>query len=358
MIKEIEILLRKLLLNVYLVFSKEQQKQSKLKLSAEDKILLIRLNKIGDALVTTPLIKAIKENIGCTIHVLADRKNHFIFENNRNVDRTFIFPKNTADIKSLKLNLENENYRAVFDLHDDVSTTVTLFINSLQIPNKVSFDKKTKKIYTHIVTYLDPAKHHVVERYNEFIKYLKMPLNQKSIRIDYRPSNESLKFANDFIDKNFFQNKFLVGINISAGSNSRFWGVERYQKLISYFYEYDINLLLLCTPNDKITAEEIAHDKVNIFVNPDFDKFAAVISNIDFLFTPDTSVVHLASAFNIPMFGIYVKYKTENVVWYPYNTEHDLMITEKANFNNLDFDTVIKQLKIFFEQVYNGKRNS
>lgn len=358
MIKEIEIVLRKLILNIYLFFSKSQKKQTKLELSQTDKILLIRLNKIGDALVTTPFLKAIKENIGCTIHVLADKKNHFIFQNNSNADRTFIFSKNTADIKSLRSKLESENYKAVFDLHDDVSTTVTLFINSVQIPNKVSFDKKTRKIYTHIVPYLDPTEHHVVERYNEIIKYLKLPLNQRDLRIDYKTNNESILYADEFFEKEFSQSKFLVGINISAGSDARFWGIERYQKLISYFSEYDVNLLLFCTPGDKTIAEKISQGKVSIFVNPDFDKFAAAISNLDFLFTPDTSVVHLASSFNIPMFGIYVKYKTDNVVWYPYNTEHDLIITEEQNFENLLFETVTRQLKLFFEQIYNGKRNS
>lgn len=358
MIKEIEILLRKLLLNIYLFFSKEQQKQSNLKLSAEDKILLIRLNKIGDALVTTPLIKAIKENIGCTIHVLADKKNHFIFENNKNIDKSFIFSKNSADIKSLKHSIQNENYKAVFDLHDDVSATVTLLISYLNIPNKVSFSKKTNKIYTHLIPHIDSSKYHVIERYVEFAKFLTLPVKPSELRIDYQPKQSSIESAVKFYKQNFSEDKFYVGINISAGSEARFWGVNRYQKLISYFSKYNVNLLLFCTPKEKHLADQISQNKIKIFANPVFDVFAAAISKLDFLFTPDTSVVHLASAFNIPMFGIFVKYKTENMVWYPYNTKHELIITEEANFNNLDFEQVTEQLKIFFEQIYNGKRNS
>lgn len=358
MIKEIEIALRKLILNVYLLFSKNRDKDTQLALSSDDKILLIRLNKIGDALVTTPFIKALKDNVCCRIDVLADEKNHFIFENNRNVEKTYVFSKNTADIKSLKKKLENENYKAVFDLHDDVSTTVTLFVDSLNIPNKIGFDKTTKKIFTHVVPHLDTTKHHVVERYNEFIKFLKLPVPQNSLRIDYKPKNVSIEFADNYYNENYSENKYLVGMNISAGSDARFWGVDRFQNLISYFSGYDVNIVLLCSPNDKDKAELISNGQAQIFVNPDFDIFAAAISNLDFLFTPDTSVIHLASAFDIPTFGIYVKYKTDNVVWYPYNTDHDLVITEEPDFKHLEFDQVINKLKIFFEQVYNGKRNS
>jgi ADP-heptose:LPS heptosyltransferase len=353
-IKEIEILLRKLLLNIYLFFSKVQQKQTELKLSAEDKILLIRLNKIGDALVTTPLLKAIKENAGCTIHVLTDRKNRFIFENDLNVDKTYQFDKDTSKIKRLRKKLESENYKAVFDLHDDVSTTVTLFIGSLKIKYKVGFDKDNRKIFTHLVPRPNPASTHIVERYFEFLKFLQIDFNLGEIRIIFNTGGKSEQLAKKFIENNFKTPKFLVGINISAGSEARFWGEERFKKLISYFSQYDVNVLLLAAPDDYSKAKQVASNNVKIFIDKEFRNFAAMIKQLDFLFTPDTSIVHLASAFEIPMFGIYVKYKTENTVWYPYNTVHELVVTEEKDFSNLDADDVTPKLKSFFEKIYYG----
>ena len=82
--KEIEIYLRKLLLSLYLFFRRDEKKKDNLELTKKDKILFVRLNRIGDALVTTHLMESIKKHTGCEIHVLADKKNFFIFENDKN----------------------------------------------------------------------------------------------------------------------------------------------------------------------------------------------------------------------------------------------------------------------------------
>ena len=356
--KEIEIYIRKLILKLYLFFKKNGPKKDSLILTKEHKVLLVRLNKIGDALVTTHVIKYIKEYIGCEIHVLADRKNFFIFENDHNVDKTIIFSKDRKDISNLRSTINKSNYYAVFDLHDDVSTTVSMFIGSLKIQNKVGFDKITNKIFTHIVPYLDPKKHHIIERYSEILDYLNIPYDKDTIGVNYQLSEDIKQYSIDEIKRLFPNNKYLVGINISAGSEARFWGIENFKKLISYFSQYDVNILLFASPNDKGKAELIVGGKNNISAEPSFDKMTGMVSQLDFLFSPDTSVVHIASAFKIPVFGIYINYMTDNVIWYPYNTEYEVIVTEKPNFNELEFETVINKLKIFFEQNYNGKRNS
>lgn len=356
--KEIEIILRKFLLSLYLFFKKNEKKQTGLTLYKDDKIILVRLNRIGDALVTTHVIKHIKEHFGCEIHVLADRKNFFIFENDKNVDKTIIFPRKLKDLKILKQEINNSTYSALFDLHDDVSTSASFFIGSLAIKNKIAYDKKTRKLFTHLVPYLDPTNHHLIERYLQFLDYLKIPYNKDEIRVNYQPSDESMRYAVNLINSIFEDRKYLVGINISAGSEARFWGIENYKKLISYFSQYDVNILLFSSPNEVEKAQQIIEDKKLISAEPTFEKMTAMLTQVDFLFSPDTSLVHIASSYKLPVFGIYINYNTDHVVWYPYNTEHELIVTEKPNFDELEFDTVINKLKIFFEQIYYGKRNS
>ena len=356
--KEIEIILRKFLLSLYLFFKKNEKKQTGLTISKNDKILFVRLNRIGDALVTTHILKHIKEYYGCEIHVLADRKNFFIFENDNNVDKTIIFPRKLKDLKILKQEINNSNYSALFDLHDDVSTSASFFIGSLAVKNKIAYDKKTRKLFTHLVPYLDPTKHHIMERYLQFLNFLNIPYNKDEIRVNYQPSNESIRYAENLVNNLFEIKKFLVGINISAGSEARFWGIERFKKLISYFSQYDVNILLFSSPSEIEKAKQIIDDEKLISAEPTFDKMTAVLKQIDFLFSPDTSLVHIASSYNLPVFGIYINYNTDHVVWYPYNTEHELIVTEKPNFDELEFDTVINKLKIFFERIYYGKRDS
>jgi ADP-heptose:LPS heptosyltransferase len=85
--------------------------------------------------------------------------------------------------------------------------------------------------------------------------------------------------------------------------------------------------------------------------SPDFDEFCAAISKLDFLFTPDTSAVHIASAFNIPVFGLYVKYNTNDMIWSPYKSKFECIITTEPNLNTVSFEDTIAKFKPFFESV-------
>jgi ADP-heptose:LPS heptosyltransferase len=143
----------------------------------------------------------------------------------------------------------------------------------------------------------------------------------------------------------------LIGINISAGSKARFWGIENYRRLIKFLSGYNVNILVLSSPRDANDAVEIAAENYVNFFSTDFGEFAAIISRLNFLFTPDTAVVHLASAFEIPMFGIYVKYNTTDMIWSPYKMKYESIITTNYNLEEITIEQVIGKLKPYLENI-------
>ena len=78
-----------------------------------------------------------------------------------------------------------------------------------------------------------------------------------------------------------------------------------------------------------------------------------MIKYVDLLITPDTSIVHVASAFKIPVFGLYVKYQTNDHIWSPFNSPFECVITEEATLQNVSLDSVKSKLIPFFENYYN-----
>lgn len=354
--KEIEIALKNFLLRILLLFKSPQKSNSKNPLSKNSKILFIRLNKIGDALVTTPLLKLIKEQTGCHISILADKKNHFIFNDSIIFDEVLIYKKGIGGFRETVSKINSQKFDAVVDLHDDISTTVSFLLAFIKSPIKIGLKKGNENIYTHLVEKLDASKTHIILRVMEFAKVFNLNYNVENINIHYPLSNNSLENINKFLMNNF-PGKFLVGINISAGSEARFWGVERFKNVIKVLQKYNLQIVILSTEAEKKYAEEISENKYPIFTTPDFNIFAAMISKLNFLFTPDTSIVHLASAYEIPMFGIYVKYNTTNMIWSPFKSKFDCVITEEPNFNNLEFEQAEEKFKTFFEKIYE-QRNS
>lgn len=357
MLKKIEYLLK----NLLMLFLSVTTKKSKIaggiiKVDSETKCLLIRLNRIGDALVTTPFINILKSNTNCKIYLLADKKNNFVFENNPDIEEVFVFDKGlNGFFRTLKI-MNSKKFDVLFDMHDDVSATVSFLISFIKCPVKIGFEKSNKNIFTHTVPRPDPLKYHIVERLCSFTKLFGIDYKKEGIRIIFNPKETVIKKADEFLNNLFTRNRFLLGVNISAGSDARFWGIENYKKLIETLSEFDLNLILITHQKDFTKAIEIINSKYIFCSGDDFAYFAAIIKKLDLLFTPDTSAVHLAATNYIPVFGLYVKYKLNEVIWSPYNTDFDCIITEKPNLLDVKFDDVWSKFEKFLFKYLNEKK--
>jgi len=354
-LKEFEILIKNIFLRILLFFNPHPKASEKLRLTPESKIILVRLNNIGDALVTTPLICEIKKQTGCGIYILADRRNQFIFRNNPYIDEVWKFEKGIAGFFRTLKKIKTENFSAVIDLHDDVSTTVSFLIALCKTPHKIGLERDNKDLFTETIPKPDTVTNHVIERNAELGKLLGLKIDKKELNVIYQPKPQSLKTAGGYLAEKFPRKKFLIGINISAGGDARFWGVENYKKLLAFLSQYEADLLLLTLMRDIKEAYMIADLNQPVFFNQSFDVFAAMISKLDFLFSPDTSIIHLASAFQKPVFGIYVKYNTNDMIWSPYKSKFDCVVTTEPTLKNMTFEEVRDRLKPFLEGLLPGK---
>ena len=349
--KKIEIFLRKILLNILLSFRYSSKPEEVDYQNANSKILFIRLNRIGDALVVTPLIHEIRQTVKSKIFLLADRKNNFVFENNKDVDQVIIFEKGIRGIITVLKFIKDNKINTVVDLHDDVSTTVTFLIAFSKASNKFGLEKENKKIYTKTVPKLNPKNYHVVERILEICKLFSNNCKKEDVNIQYSVQESSEVDVAKFLQNNKLNGAALVGVNISAGSNARFWGVENYHKLFAFLSTFDLKCVLLTAPDDIELAGQISEGKIKVYFSKNYNEYAAMISRLNLLFTPDTAAVHLASAFKVPVFGIYVKYNTNDMIWSPYRSKFDCIITEAPNLGNVTFDEVKTKFEPFLRDI-------
>ncbi len=362
--KKIEYFFKNILLQLLLFTTRFKKNNDNKPRGNFSKILFIRLNRIGDALVTTPLLHLIKKKLNPKIYILADKKNHFVFTNNPDIDGILTFKRGFKGIFEVIDFIKREKIDTIIDLHDDISTTVSYIISMCQAKNKFGLEKENKNLYTKTIQKLDSKSTHVVTRLLEIAKLFNLRIDNSINWIGYYPKYPSMKKADDFLKQAFEKKNFLIGINISAGSDARFWGVERFKSLIDFLLNYNqseletnISVLILSAPKDLNYAEKINNDfkdnlrksQCAIFCSEDFDEFAAIISNLNLLFTPDTAAVHLAAAFHIPVFGIYV-HDTEDMIWSPYGVEFEYVTTKDSNLKNMDFEEVKNKFGNFLEK--------
>lgn len=356
--KQIEFYLKNILLKI-LVLLNPVSKQSPLpNFDSSSNLLFIRLNRIGDALVTTPLLYEVKRQFGCNIFVMADKKNHFVFRNNPSIDEVIVFNKKVKDFFYINRIIKYKSIDAVIDLHDDVSTTVSFLVALAKVKYKFGLKKSNYTIYSHTVKKVDPRSHHVIERSLKLAELFNIKIDYNTASVKYFPTDHENQIANNQIKQMNPEDKYLIGINISAGSEARFWGVENFKSLLVFLKDYDARIIIFCPERDLHLAKQISEES-NIYpVTKSFGIFASAILNLSLLITPDTSIVHIASIKKIPVFGLYVKYNTEDMIWSPYNTDFECVETIEPTLKNISFLEVKNKLLPFLENHINVKRYS
>ncbi len=104
------------------------------------KILIIRFSSIGDIMLTTPVIRCLKQQTGAEIHYLTKEKYLPLLEHNPYIDRIYTI-NDTLETVLQKLN--DEKYDYFIDLHKNLrSRFVRMALRSTTYSfNKLNFEK-------------------------------------------------------------------------------------------------------------------------------------------------------------------------------------------------------------------------
>src|SRR4051812_39470415 len=109
--------------------------------NSHPKILVIRFSSIGDIVLTTPVLRALKRQIpGVEVHYLTRKAYEPILAANPYIDRIFFLKKSLGDTAE---ELKPEKYYRVIDLHNNQRTFLLktlLGVKSYAFP-KLNFEK-------------------------------------------------------------------------------------------------------------------------------------------------------------------------------------------------------------------------
>lgn len=155
---------------------------------AKMKILVIRLSSIGDIVLTTPLLRAIKEQLSAVeLHYLTKKANEQILIPNPHVDKVILY--DNADKKSLIKKLRDEKYSVIIDLQKNLrSRAITRKLHILHYTfYKVNFKKW---ICVNLKINFLPDMH-LVERYFEAVESIGVFNDHKGLEY-YIPEGEEV----------------------------------------------------------------------------------------------------------------------------------------------------------------------
>lgn len=288
------------------------------------KILIIRFSSIGDIVLTTPVIRNIKNQIpGCELHYCTKLNFKAILESNPYVDKIFCYEK---DLKGLIEKLKEEKYDFVIDLHNNLRS---LIIKKSLNTKAFSFDKLNFKKWLLVnfkINKMPPV--HIVDRYMETTKSLKIVNDNRGLDYFIPPKDE---FILSSLPEAFRSN--FVAFAIGAAHFTKRIPPE---KIIEFCQIIPFPIILLGGKEDTETGNQIesavrnSEKIINLCGKLSLNQSASVVKQSYAVVTPDTGLMHIAAAFKKRIYSVWGN-TTPSLGMYPYLT--DFKVIENNNLS-------------------------
>jgi len=269
------------------------------------KIAVIQLGRIGDMVLMTPLFKAIKEHFkDVELTVFAGPSNYSIIQNNPYIDKTFVVVKSPFVILKTILYLLTNKFEYWIDPKDHQSTESRVLAKISKSVHKIGFNATgQQKVFDIDLPNEKKEYHHTQIGLNSIVPlgYV-MPENPPKPLL--YTLTESDKYVNSFLETNNMD-KFVL-LNISGSAEHKMWQNDSWIEFLTKV-EIKYNIVLCFAPSEESNADYIVSKipGIRIFKSRNINDIVSLVSKSIYLMTPDTAIVHIAAAFNIPVFGLY-----------------------------------------------------
>ncbi len=258
------------------------------------KILVVRFSSIGDVVLTTPILRTLKNQLqDVEVHFLTKKVNEVIIASNPNVDRVFTIEN---QISSVIPNLKRENYDFIVDLHHNIRTARLKL--SLAKPSN-SFPKlNLRKLLLTQFKINKMPKVHVVDRYFKAVKTLGVANDH--LGLDFIIPEKDKVNINDYnIPSNY------IAFAIGAQFATKRLPIDSMIELIN---KIDLPIVLLGGESDKEMSESIVKrcsDVVNLVGTLNLNQSASILKQAQKVVSHDTGLMHIAAAFEKPIISIW-----------------------------------------------------
>ena len=253
------------------------------------KILIIRLSSIGDIVLTSPVIRCLKNQLeNAELHFVTKQKYISILNSNPNIETVYVLKEN---LTRLIHELKKENFDYVIDLHQNFRSN--RIKRSLNVPAYTVNKLDWKKFLLINFKINRLPKKHVVDRYLETIEPLGVKNDGKGL--DYFISEKD-EFPRDDLPVPF--QKGYVAFVIAGTYQTKKLPVEKVSEICQ---KINFPVLLLGGKKEFDEGELIlSRSKGNVLNYAgkiSLNQSASLIKNANLVLTNDTGLMHIAAAF-------------------------------------------------------------
>ena len=325
------------------------------------KICIVRSDRMGDMILTLPVIQGIKQkNPQATIHVIASQKNLKICRQFNLIDKIYEKSNSLSTFNNLTKLISAENYDYYFTFSPDWFGLLLGFFSKSKFKSSLILKSRYKsnafsKLWHIIFSKIFFSLSLVVSRYKSL--HAKKNIHQTHMMMDL-VSNSGLAIIKDtkitFTFTNILalkKHKPVCIIHLSSKWINDDYSEGDFEDLLRKLKEKNISIYLTSDETTKNKFKKIFDtflivddpnklinnlDSISICNNFDFENWTSLINQADYVITPESGCTHIASLTKCKLAVIYDSNNSPKSIkqeYAPWNKEFLALETNDKKLN-------------------------
>ena len=298
------------------------------------RILVARIDRIGDVVLSTPIPREIKKvRPDSFVAVLVRKYTRDVYANNPHVDEIILFDgeddSNPKSFWELVREIKKDKFTHAFMLLPNERLNWILFFSG--IPVRIGVGHKLYQLLS-FAKFVDRKKYiplrHEADYCLDMVR--KIRIEPKSFEPEIFLSKEEIT-KSDEIKKKFTPNgETLIGINTTSGKSSPNLRPDEYKKLIEPYYLQEKNnrvVVMDNNPSDEIkNLKNVDYPNIGLSLRESIINFSA----LDLLVSASTGPMHICAALKVPTISMFCPLPAcSPKLWGPLGNESNIILPEK-----------------------------
>lgn len=278
-------------------------------------ILVVRTDRIGDVVLTTPAVRAIRQNFpDAQLTMLVAPLTRDLVDGNPDLDAVMVddrggIHRSAAGFCKLALELRARKFDWVFVFHTKRRTNLLCFLAG--IPRRTGYknEKYGFLLTDQIADDRESGHKHESQYCLDVLKAVGLAVGEARPFIPVK--DQHLQWVKDQFANRSVNPKDVVVVNPCASDPAKQWPVERFRKLITMLRaQYPLRVAVIGAKNNPACEKLIElsqGDLIDLTGQTTVGQLAAVLSLSRMLISNDSGPVHVAAALDTPVVSIFTR---------------------------------------------------
>jgi ADP-heptose:LPS heptosyltransferase len=331
-----------------------------------NRILIFRYDRIGDMIITTAILRLLKQlNPHVRLDVLASKANQEIVRLNPSVGNLIVLEENWLRLIRQILTLRKQRYDMVLNFIFNRTTGPGILANLVApLGFKVGQGPDRYAFYFNRLVKVRRFEQHMLESYVTMIEdTFGMAVDREQLAFELIVDADTRQEVDVWLESQSIRRKsqptlpglpYLV-LNPSAKDGERSLTPHQVAALVGHLSRKpQFRLVVLESPGNTVMNKALRGEPVfqsivmyRTHTTKPLGELASLIDGAFLVVSPDTSIVHFASAMHTPVLAIYAP-RNASREWLPYRVPYEIVMAgQNQRISDIGYEELIVRVDQF-----------